>query len=246
MTESETLNAVNRWYALAGTGQWQRIPEAAGPTYTRHEPAGTRVVTADDYAREIGEQVAQRGVLKWEYSAFADNDIAVVVLRALGTPRGDISTVQAFRVADDKLVETWVGPFAPVAWPLPGDVGEGDGDANGRLLRRWYEEMYEQRRFAELAPELCGPVFTRHEAAGTSDVTAEEYGARLASSVGQRDEVEGRTPLIENYRVFTSGDRVGVIGTSGRRGSYVQVWRVKDNKLVESWWSGFAGVNWET
>ena len=238
MTAEDTLRVIHAWYGMRG--DWTRVIELAGPEYIRHEPAGTRIVTAE----QVREELNARGYLiQWEYNAFADGDIAFVTWVARDTPRGDMSGVQVYRVDGGKLVETWISGIAPVAWELR-PVGEGDPDANKALLRRWYEEMYEQRRFAELAPQLCGPVFTRHEASGTFDVTAEEHGARLAEAIAARDRREGRTQMVPDYRVFAAGDRVGVIATAPGNGPYVQAWRVENGKFVESWWPGFAQVSW--
>lgn len=238
MTAEDTLRVIHAWYGMRG--DWTRVTELAGPEYIRHEPAGTRTVTGE----QVREELNARGyAVQWEYNAFAEGDIAFVTWVARDTPRGDMSGVQAYRVAGGKLVETWLSGIAPVAWELC-PVGKGDPDANKALLRRWYEEMYEQRRFAELAPQLCGPVFTRHEASGTFDVTAEEHGARLAEAITARDRREGRTQMVPDYRVFAAGDRVGVIATARSNGSYVQAWRVENGKFVESWWPGFAQVNW--
>ncbi len=239
MTAKDTLRVIDAWYGMRG--DWQRVPELCGPEYTRHEPTGTRTTTA----AQVRQGLVERNVVyDWDYTAFAEGDIAFVTWVATNGPDGPISGVQAYRVADGKLAETWLSAVAPVEWGLR-PVGDGDPEANKALLHRWYGEMYEQRRFEELAPQLCGPVFTRHEASGTFDVTAEEHGARLATAVAARDAEAGATTMIPAYHVFAAGDRVGVIADSGRSGSYVQTWRVDNNKFVESWWAGFASASWD-
>ncbi len=244
VSADETLRVLRDWNDLVwGRCDWGRVPEFAGPEYTRHEPNGTRTVAAEDLAREIRGRYSEP--VRFDYVAFAEDDMAFVTWTMLDRPGGPISGVQAYRVAGGKLVETWISAMPAVVWPSPPPIGEGDPEANKRLLCRWYEEMYEQRRFEELAPQLCGPVFTRHEASGTFDVTAEEHGARLATAVAARDAEVGATAMISAYRVFAAGDRVGVIADSGRTGSYVQTWRVENTKFVESWWAGFASVSWD-
>ena len=110
-------------------------------------------------------------------------------------------------------------------------------DESRAILRRWYEDMYAQGRYLELAPQLCGPVFVRHEGTGTFSATAEEHAARLQKGTGG----SGR---LFHYRVFAEGDKVGVIGLSPN--GWVQAWRVAGGKLVESWWVGarIAGAAW--
>jgi len=239
MTAEDTLRVIHDWYGMRG--DWTRVPELAGPEYIRHEPAGTRTVTGE----QVREELNARGyTIQWEYTAFAEGDIAFVTWVARNTPQGDMSGVQAYRVAGGKLVETWISAIAPVAWPRPAPIGPGDPDANKRLLRRWYEEVHEQRRFAELTPQFCAPVFTLHDATGSLDVTAEEHGQRLADAVAARDAREGRTPLVAGYRAFSAGDRIGVIATAPGSGPYVQAWRVENGKFVETWWAGFAQASW--
>ena len=53
--ETERTKAVlRRWYDdMWVRGNWELVPELAGPTYTRHEFGATRVVTADEYAQQV-------------------------------------------------------------------------------------------------------------------------------------------------------------------------------------------------
>ena len=231
----ETLAVVHAWYGQRG--DWRRVTELAGPEYIRHEPSATRVVTGE----EIRDELNARGfVIQWEYEAFAEGDTAFVVWVAPGAPGGTLSGVQVYRVAGGRLVETWLSAIAPAVWPIRAAAGEGDPEANKELLRRWYAEMYGQRRFAELAPQLCGPVFIRHEATGTFELTAEEHGARLQRYYDSHPEGTSSWP----YRAFASGDMVGVIVSGEGVPGSVQVWRVEDGRFVESWWAGVADVAW--
>ncbi|MBK6561296.1 nuclear transport factor 2 family protein [Candidatus Amarobacter glycogenicus] len=238
MTVEDTLRVFQAWNDLVwARADWDRVPEFAGPRYTRHEPNGTRVVTAEEYAREI--RARNPGPVRFDQVAFAEDDMAFVTWTRDGQ-QGPVSSVQAYRVAGGRLVESWVSAAVPVAWPSAPPIGEGDPEANKALLRRWYEEMYAGRRFAELAPELCGPVFIRHEAAGTFEVTAEEHAERLQAKYGALP-----PGPVAPYRALAAGDRVGVIGDDrGRQHGFVQVWRVEDGKFVESWFAGFAQADW--
>lgn len=104
------------------------------------------------------------------------------------------------------------------------------------VLSRWYDDMWARKRF-DLVPELAGPVYTRHEANGTRQVTAEEYRDALAGSLAEA--------VVEDlrYRLIAEDDRVVAIGTwriDGQQWDWVQAFRVEDGKLVETWLSGIS------
>ncbi len=151
----------------------------------------------------------------------------------------DESNVEAYRIENGEIVESWTPPRAPVRWEWTPTDGKGDTEATREVHRRWYEEMYREGRYFELAPRLCGPVFIRHESTGTFSATAEEHGKRLQEAFGGRS-------LRLTYRSFAEGDKVGVIGVGDQRfGNWLQTWRVAGSKLVESWSRGTApGVDW--
>ena len=69
--------------------------------------------------------------------------------------------------------------------------------------------MYAQGRYLELAPQLCGPVYVRHESAGTFSATAEEHAARLQRAFAA---------VRLRYQVFADGDKVGIIGSRASGG----------------------------
>ena len=102
------------------------------------------------------------------------------------------------------------------------------------VLSRWYDEMWSQKRF-DLVPEIAGPRYTRHEANGTRQVTAEEYRDALAGNLSEA--------VVEDlrYRLIAEDDRVVAIGTwkiDGQQWDWVQAFRVEGGKLVETWLSG--------
>ena len=108
MTTSErSKEALRRWY----DDMWARkdfalVPELAGPLYTRHETSGTRVVTAEEY-RDSLLALADAVIDDLRYHLVAEGDRVV----AIGSWRFNGQQwdwVQAFRVEDDKLVETWL------------------------------------------------------------------------------------------------------------------------------------------
>lgn len=107
--ETERTKAVlRRWYDdMWVQGNWQLVPELAGPTYTRHEFGATRVVTADEYAEQVRAVCESTTFTDLSYRLIGEGDrvCAIGQWRANGA---QWTWVQAFRVADDKLVETWL------------------------------------------------------------------------------------------------------------------------------------------
>jgi len=244
--ETQTRQAVQNWLDLMwGERDWARVPEFVGPKFTRHEPSGTRTVTPEAYAEELAE-LPSRSV-ETSFDIFADGNIAFVIWTASAEGVGDLSSVQAYRVADGKLVETWYSAIVPVRWPLsPSSVDGGDPEAGRSLLSRWYDEMYDDQRFTELGPELSGATFIRHEANGTFSETAEEHAERLATGYAALKAIGGVGGSTPDRRLFAGADKAGVIGFDRkRRRAWVQAWRIADGKFVESWWPGFASdVDW--
>jgi predicted SnoaL-like aldol condensation-catalyzing enzyme len=114
MTREEANKALmRRWY----DEMWARldfalIPELAGPTYTRHDVRGTRVVTAEEYRDELLAVATQWTISHFSYHLIAEGDYVTSIgtWKVNGTMQWD--WVQAFRVADGKLVETWLPAFA--------------------------------------------------------------------------------------------------------------------------------------
>ena len=108
MTTSErSKEALRRWYDdMWAKKDFALVPELAGPLYTRHETSGTRVVTAEEY-RDSLLALADAVIEDLRYHLVAEGDRVV----AIGSWRFNGQQwdwVQAFRVEDDKLVETWL------------------------------------------------------------------------------------------------------------------------------------------
>lgn len=114
-------------------------------------------------------------------------------------------------------------------------------DANKALLHRWYNEMWSNMNF-ELIPNLAGPVYIRHHSlAATDRIPAAQY-VHLAAAA----EPGGRV-LDFNYRLVAEGDYVGSIGRmvfdSGHQWDWVQMFRIENGKLVETWLPGMGGTD---
>jgi general stress protein 26/predicted SnoaL-like aldol condensation-catalyzing enzyme len=124
-------------------------------------------------------------------------------------------------------------------------------EKNKAVVHRWVDEMYAERRF-DLMPELAGPLYIRHESSGTSTVTIEEHMKKTIERYGGPERIEGSE---QSYQLFAEGDKVCMIGTykGYRKGgesdrdvyNFVQVFRLKDGKIVETWFPGFVkNVDW--
>ena len=108
MTTSErSKEALRRWYDdMWAKKDFALVPELAGPLYTRHETSGTRVVTAEEYRDSLlGLADAVIEDLRYHLVAEGDRVVAIGSWRFNGQ---QWDWVQAFRVEDDKLVETWL------------------------------------------------------------------------------------------------------------------------------------------
>ncbi|WP_344417142.1 nuclear transport factor 2 family protein [Pseudonocardia ailaonensis] len=117
-------------------------------------------------------------------------------------------------------------------------MGAKEG-ANTALMRRWYDEMWAEMNFA-LIPELAGPIYVRHHSRGATDpIRAEDY-ARIAAAGAP-----GTAVTDFAYRLVADGDHVGSIGRmefdTGVQWDWVQLFRIEDGRIVETWLPGMGG-----
>ena len=205
------------------------IADAFATEWTDHTGAGAVQRTAANLALGAQSLLALGPTTRAQREVFGEGD-RVAWISTFTRGGQDFSVVVVYRLAGGKIVERWPGATAAVRWAWEPVAVAGDTDATRAVHRRWYEEMYGQGRYLELAPQLCGPVFLRHEPTGTFSATAEEHAARLHQGM------QGR-PVVMNYDVVAEGRMVAVVGTY-QGGAWTQAWRVADGKLVESWWAG--------
>lgn len=107
-TTAEGSKAVlRRWYDdMWAKKDFALVPEIAGPRYTRHESSGSRTITAEEY-RDSLLGLADASIEDLRYHLVAEGDRVVAIGSWLFNGQ-QWDWVQAFRVEDDKLVETWL------------------------------------------------------------------------------------------------------------------------------------------
>ena len=112
MGAEETKAVLRRWY----DEMWSQknpdlVTELAGPEYVRHEPNGTRTVTAAEYQEQLRTFMPNMDVQDLRYEMVAEDD-RVVAIGSWQLNGAKQTWVQCFRVANGKLVETWLSGIA--------------------------------------------------------------------------------------------------------------------------------------
>ena len=76
MSKQEDNKALmRRWYdEMWANLDFERIPELAGPIYTRHDLRGTRSVTAEEYRDEVLPMKGQWEITDFKYFLMAEGD----------------------------------------------------------------------------------------------------------------------------------------------------------------------------
>jgi predicted SnoaL-like aldol condensation-catalyzing enzyme len=118
MTADETKALLHRWYGeMWAKGRAELIPELVGPTYTRHEMSGTRVVTAEEYRDQTAAFMGQVKIDDLRYGLIAEGDKVCAIGSWRFTPPAEVGAdpvskhwdwVQVFRAENGRLVETWL------------------------------------------------------------------------------------------------------------------------------------------
>lgn len=230
----ENIALVKHWLEIVGSDDFSKASQFLSKEFIVHENGETVVLSPEQRAQQIYElrqSYGQTSIHQLELFGERDKVVAIYSLKTSDVP---VSLVQIFRVKESKIEETWTGPVAIGAlWEWNAEIyGDTDTKANSLVLRRWYDEIYKEAKW-QLVPEVAGPNYIRHELS-EFQITGEEYSQRLRQifkMLGGQD---------FEYEVIAGADKVAVIGHLGSQ-SWVQAWRVKDGKLVESWW-GSVGV----
>lgn len=107
-TAEESKAALARWYdEMWFRKNFELVPECVGPTYTRHESGGTRTITAEEYRDFLVEHMSAVEIADGRYRLIAEDD-HVVAIGSWTFNGQQWDWVQAFRVENHKLVETWL------------------------------------------------------------------------------------------------------------------------------------------
>lgn len=105
---AESRAALTRWYdEMWFVKDFARVPECVGPAYTRHESGGTRTITAEEYRDFLVAAMVDAEISDGRYKLIADDD-HVVAIGSWVFNGQQWDWVQAFRVENGKLVETWL------------------------------------------------------------------------------------------------------------------------------------------
>lgn len=125
MTALAVRELCHRWVdEVWHRGKVDLVASCVAPMYTRHEPAGTRIVTPTSYGEEILARLARTPDLHFYYqnvvwtdthawlrftTRYTDSDNHTAITRAC---------FQVYRIEEGKLAETWVAwhDFGTV-WP---------------------------------------------------------------------------------------------------------------------------------
>ena len=225
------VEIVSKWLHTSLTGDLTEASSLLSDTIVIHQGTDSTELTREQWIQDLAEARKERGESSiHQIELFGQRD-KVVAIYALQTTTGPMNTVQAFRVSDNQIVEAW--PFRFVKGALwswdPEITGDTDVKSNAAAFAPWYEDVYATVNWKRV-PELTGPRFIRHERT-EFEMNQEEYSQRL------RQLFERVGPRKFDYEMVAGRDKVAVIAKGPGGAYFVQAWRVRDGKLVESWWA---------
>lgn len=226
--DNRTTRVVRSWVQQSLAGDFGGADTLLAFPVTFHDVSGTTVLSRVEFIDRLVSQRRQRGEPHLaQLEVFGERDKAFVIYSAESSGGGE-SAVRAYRVAEGRIAEEWRGPTAEgLRWSWE-PAEDGDPESNRRVLARWYEEIYPTGDWQSV-PQVVGAAFLRHEDREFTMVP-EEYAQRL------RGLFDLTGPLRFDYEVVSAGDKVAVIAHGSRGRGYLQVWRVREGRLVESWW----------
>lgn len=139
--ESVLRDLFDRWERVWHEGQYDLLPGCVAPNYIRHDEAGDRTVTREAYAAELSELRQGRPDLRivvYDHMLQGGRAWYRFTMRWTDQSSGEVRTragLQAYRIEDGKLAETWVtlrplgsawnDPMAQERWTSPPPAGGG-------------------------------------------------------------------------------------------------------------------------
>jgi predicted SnoaL-like aldol condensation-catalyzing enzyme len=114
-------------------------------------------------------------------------------------------------------------------------------EQNKRALRRWYNDMWGKCNHL-LVPDIAGPKYLRHDLTGANNLmTSEQY--RDIVEIGLQNEAV----TDFTYFLIAEGDYVASLGryllTKGRQWDWVQLFRLENAAMVETWLPAMGGTD---
>lgn len=112
-TEVRNLETFRLWIEeVWENGRLELIPNLVAPQYVRHELRETRVVTPENYAREIEANKMQRELSFEQHAMVLDGDLLWVRWSGIarspeGVSQGMVRGIEIHRFEGGKLIETW-------------------------------------------------------------------------------------------------------------------------------------------
>ncbi len=114
-------------------------------------------------------------------------------------------------------------------------------EQNRQVLEHWYNNMWGKTDF-DLIPSIAAPLYLRHDITGANNLMpAENYRDMLKPVLGHL-EVQAFT-----YYLVCEGEYVGALGRyllpGDKQWDWVQLFRVGDGRLQETWLAGMGGTD---
>ncbi len=251
--EDANKTILRLWYdEMWAQTHFDLIPSLAGPIYMRHHSRGASdPIPAQEYVRMAAGTEPGAKVVDFNYRLVAEGDYVGSIGRMVFDSGHQWDWVQMFRLADGRMVETWLPgmggtdprtyPRREAAW-VGGEVPKmGPATGPKAILARWYDQMWAKCDF-DLIPQIAGPIYTRHDLAGARRaLTAEQYRDTLKT-------VGGNWRITDfDYFLISEGDLVVAIGTWKMGGNlqwdWVQAFRIEGGKMVETWLPAMGGTD---
>lgn len=252
-TDDISRARLESWYHnMWGKCDASLVREHAGEYYLRHDPSGpANKLTGQQYADICQGAMAGRKTADFQFHFVTEGHFVAALGRLIFTDGEQWDWVQLFRVEDGKLAETWLpamGVNIPLAYPRPEnswhDDAIADQDSSGfagqkLLIKNWFEDL------------AAGNDVTQHLAPSVKwhDI----HSAHLALSPAElqtrmKDFMQGDTATGLKVHIIEEGDYVAAtgvwsLGEDKRRWNWVQVFRIEDGKIAESWLNAIGGTD---